>query len=96
MNKLWSDRAWDDYLYWQMQDKKTLKKINDLVKDIERNGLSEGIGKPEPLKHRKAWSRRIDKENRLIYNIDESLSSKCQNSVYSPPTPFMVTKYPVS
>lgn len=71
MNKLWSDRAWDDYLYWQMQDKKTLKRINDLVKDIERNGLSEGIGKPEQLKHRKAWSRRIDKENRLVYNIDE-------------------------
>lgn len=71
MNKLWSDRAWDDYLYWQMQDKKTLKKINDLVKDIERNGLSEGIGKPEQLKHRMAWSRRIDKENRLVYNIDE-------------------------
>ena len=71
MNKLWSDRAWDDYLYWQMQDKKTLKKINELVKDIERNGLAEGIGKPEPLKHRKAWSRRIDRENRLVYNIDD-------------------------
>ncbi len=71
MNKLWSDRAWDDYLYWQMQDKKTLKKKNELVKDIERNGLAEGIGKPEPLKHRKAWSRRIDKENRLVYNIDD-------------------------
>lgn len=71
MNKLWSDRAWDDYLYWQMQDKKTMKRINELVKDIERNGLSEGIGKPEPLRHRKAWSRRIDKENRLVYNIDE-------------------------
>ena len=52
MNKLWSDRAWDDYLYWQFQDKKTLKKINDLIKDIERNGLSEGIGKPEPLKYK--------------------------------------------
>ena len=71
MNKLWSDRAWDDYLYWQMQDKKTLKKINELVKDIERNGLAEGIGKQEPLKHRKAWSRRIDRENRLVYNIDD-------------------------
>lgn len=72
MNKLWSDRVWDDYLYWQMQDKKTMKRINELVKDIERNGLSEeGIGKPEPLRHRKAWSRRIDKENRLVYNIDE-------------------------
>lgn len=72
MNKLWSDKAWEDYIYWQTQDKKTLKKINDLVKDIERNGLSEGIGKPEPLKYRKAWSRRIDKENRLIYTIDEN------------------------
>lgn len=71
MNKLWSDRAWDDYLYWQMQDKKILKRINELVKDIERNGLSEGTGKPESLKHRKAWSRRIDKEHRLIYNIDK-------------------------
>ena len=60
MNKLWSDRAWDDYLYWQTQDKKTLKRINELVKSIEREGLSQGIGKPEPLKHRKAWSRRID------------------------------------
>ena len=70
MNKLWSDRAWDDYLYWQSQDKKTLRKINELVKDIERNGLSTGTGKPEPLKHRKAWSRRIDQENRLVYNFD--------------------------
>lgn len=72
MNKLWSDRAWDDYLYWQIQDKKIIKKINELVKDIERNGISSGIGKPEPLKYRKAWSRRIDHENRLIYNIDDS------------------------
>ncbi len=71
MNKLWSDRAWDDYLYWQMQDKNTLKKINELVRDIERNGLSKGTGKPEPLKHKKAWSGRIDKENRLVYNIDD-------------------------
>jgi len=70
MNKLWSDRAWDDYLYWQIQDKKIIKKINELVKDIERNGISSGIGKPEPLKYRKAWSRRINHENRLIYNID--------------------------
>ena len=71
MNKLWSDRAWDDYLYWQQQNKKIVIKINELVKDIERNGLSKGIGKPEPLRYRKAWSRRIDHENRLIYNIDE-------------------------
>ncbi len=72
MNKLWSDRAWDDYLYWQTQDKKTLKKINELVRSIERDGLSKGLGKPEPLKYRKAWSRRIDSENRLVYNIDDT------------------------
>ena len=70
MNKIWSDLAWDEYLQWQMLDKKTLKKINALIKDIERNGLSEGIGKPEPLKYRKAQSRRIDHENRLVYNFD--------------------------
>ena len=70
MNKIWSDLAWDEYLQWQMLDKKTLKKINALIKDIERNGLSEGIGKPEPLKYRKARSRRIDHENRLVYNSD--------------------------
>jgi toxin YoeB len=72
MNKLWSDRAWDDYLYWQTADKKIAKKINELVKSIEREGVSEGLGKPEPLKQRKAWSRRIDQEHRLIYNIDEN------------------------
>ncbi|MEG0376842.1 MAG: Txe/YoeB family addiction module toxin [Eubacterium sp.] len=69
MNKIWSDRAWDEYLSWQTQDKKTLKKINVLIKDIERSGLSEGIGKPEPLRYRKVWSRRIDHENRLVYDI---------------------------
>jgi len=50
MNKVWHDEAWEDYLYWQQQDKKTLKRINQLIKDIERNG-NEGIGKPEPLKY---------------------------------------------
>jgi toxin YoeB len=72
MNKLWSDRAWDDYLYWQTMDKKIAKKINELVKSIEREGLADGLGKPEPLKHRKAWSRRIDHENRLVYDIDKN------------------------
>ena len=72
MNKVLSDRAWEDYLYWQLQDKKTVKKINELVKDIERSGLNNGIGKPEPLKHRKAWSRRIDHENRLVYNLSSN------------------------
>jgi len=72
MNKIWSDNAWDEYVAWQSEDKKTLKKINELIKDIKRNGLSKGIGKPEPLKHRKAWSRHIDKANRLVYNFDEN------------------------
>ena len=72
MSKYWSDKAWDDYLYWQTQDKKTLLKINKLVKDIERNGLSEGSGKPEPLRYRKGWSRRIDEKNRLVYDMDEN------------------------
>lgn len=71
MNKVWSDEAWDDYIYWQSQDKKTLKRINQLIKDIERNGY-EGIGKPEPLKHdlQGFWSRRIDDVNRLVYRIE--------------------------
>ena len=66
MNKLWSDKAWDDYLNWQSQDKKTLRKINDLIKDIERNGVSSGIGKPERLKYRSVWSRRIDFHNWVV------------------------------
>lgn len=72
MNKLWSDKTWLDYLYWQTQDKKTLKRINELIKDIERNGIGQGIGKPESLKFRKGWSRRIDEKNRLVYDIDSS------------------------
>ena len=70
MNKIWSDLAWEEYLQWQLLDKKTLKRINQLINDIERNGFAEGIGKPEPLKYRKAWSRRIDHENRLVYIVD--------------------------
>lgn len=69
MRKTWTDRAWDDYLYWQTQDRKTLRKINRLVQDIERNGVSMGIGKPEPLVGdlQGFWSRRIDEENRIVY-----------------------------
>ena len=69
MRKTWTDQGWNDYLYWQQQDKKTLRKINDLVRDIERNGVENGIGKPEPLKGNLQgfWSRRIDEANRLIY-----------------------------
>ena len=72
MNKLWVDEAWEEYLYWQVIDKKIVKKINELLKDISRNGVSEGIGKPESLKYRKAWSRRINKEHRLVYFIENS------------------------
>lgn len=72
MNNIFSEKAWEDYTDWQMQDKTMVKKINELIKDINRNGLSTGIGKPEPLKHRKAWSRRITKEHRLVYILNES------------------------
>ena len=68
--KIWSDEAWDDYLYWQSQDKKTLKKINKLIKDIERNGVLDGIGKPEALlgELQGEFSRRIDEKKRLVYH----------------------------
>ena len=81
MKKIWFDEAWNDYIYWQTQDKKTIKRINNLLKDIERNYF-QGIGKPEPLKGELSgfWSRRIDDTNRLIYRINrdtiEILSSR--------------------
>lgn len=70
MHKIWFDEAWEDYIYWQSQDKKTLKRINNLLKDAERHPFS-GIGKPEPLKGEFSgfWSRRIDDTNRLIYRL---------------------------
>ena len=70
MRKIWSDEAWEEYLYWQTQDKKTLKRINKLIQDIERNG-TQGIGKAEPLKYQKGYNRRIDEQNRLIFDIEE-------------------------
>ena len=70
MKLLWHEKAWNDYLYWQEQDKKTLKKINSVLTDIMRNPF-DGIGKPEPLKHQKGyWSRRIDDVNRIVYKVD--------------------------
>ena len=63
--------AFEDYMYWQSQDKKTLKRINMLLKDIRSNGVLEGTGKPEKLKYRDGYSRRIDDKNRLVYTIDE-------------------------
>ena len=68
MRLLWEDDAWEDYLYWQTQDKKMLKRVDALIKDIRRSAF-EGIGKPEPLKHNlSGWgSRRIDETNRIVY-----------------------------
>lgn len=74
MKKIWQEEAWEDYLYWQTQDKKTLKRINSIIKDIERNPF-EGIGKPEPLKFDLSgcWSRRIDDTNRIVYRINKDI-----------------------
>ena len=70
----WTDEAWDDYLYWQGQDRKTLKRINAILKDIKRSPF-EGIGKPEPLKENLSgfWSRRIDDVNRLVYAVEDAV-----------------------
>lgn len=72
MNKVFTSNGWEDYIYWQTEDKKTLKKINTLLKDIDRNG-NEGIGKLKPLIGNLSgfWSRRINEKDRLIYKIDE-------------------------
>jgi toxin YoeB len=76
MNKLFTENGWEDYVFWQTEDRKTLRKINLLLKDIERNG-NEGIGKPEPLRGNLSgfWSRRINDKDRLIYKVD-------QNNIY--------------
>jgi addiction module toxin, txe/yoeB family len=68
---IFTENGFSDYLYWQTQDKKTLKRINALLKDVERNSF-EGIGKPEPLKGNLSgyWSRRIDDTNRLVYKVN--------------------------
>ena len=73
MNLTWTDIAWGQYEEWQKQDKKIVKKINEIIKDIKRNG-NEGIGKPEPLQHELSgyWSRRIDDKNRLVYKISDT------------------------
>ncbi len=69
----WTDEAWSDYVYWQSQDKKTLKRINKLINDTKRSPF-EGIGKPEQLKENLSgfWSRRIDETNRLVYALSDS------------------------
>ncbi len=81
MNKVFSDEAWEDYQYWVDNDRKILRKVNELLRDIERNGHA-GIGKPEPLKHdlEGFWSRRITHEHRLVYSIqgNDILIAKCR------------------
>ncbi|MBU6485977.1 MAG: Txe/YoeB family addiction module toxin [Betaproteobacteria bacterium] len=76
-----SDQTWDDYLFWQARDKAILKRINALIRDIQRSPF-EGIGKPEPLKHNLSgfWSRRIDEEHRLVYGVDDDsiLVAQCR------------------
>jgi len=71
---IFSDNAWDDYIFWQTTDKKILRRINALIKDTKRNPF-EGIGKPEPLKHVLSgyWSRRITDEHRFVYKISEDI-----------------------
>ncbi len=72
MRLVWSDKSWDEYISWQSKDKKVLKKINSLIKDIKREPFT-GVGKPEPLKYELTgcWSRRITDEHRLVYEVDD-------------------------
>ena len=81
MRYIFVDESWEDYLYWQKTNKKYVKKINDLLKDVSRTPFT-GLGKPEPLKHKYKgfWSRRIDNEHRLIYAVrdEEILIAKCR------------------
>jgi len=81
MRLLWDERAWEEYLYWQTQDKKTLKRINTLLHDLQRSPF-EGIGEPEPLKGNLTgwWSRRIDGTNRIVYRVknDEITIAQCK------------------
>ena len=74
MKAIFHEKALKEYMDWQIQDRQKSKKVNELLKDILRNGIDQGIGQPEPLKYDYTgyWSRRIDKENRLIYKVDES------------------------
>lgn len=71
LNVAFTSAAWEDYLYWQRTDRATLKRINDLIRDIQRGNPGAGLGKPEPLKHALsgAWSRRIDRQHRLVYLV---------------------------
>lgn len=72
MNSVFTERAWKDYLSWQNEDKKTLKKINMLLADIQRNGVDSRVGKAEILKNKEGYSKRIDKANRLVYTFNSN------------------------
>ncbi len=82
MRLAWDERAWDEYCYWQKQDKKTLRRINELIKSIRRTPY-EGIGKPEPLRENLQgwWSRRIDDSNRIVYRVEKDtvIVASCKN-----------------
>ena len=82
MRILWDERAWEEYLSWQAGDKKALKRINALIRDIQRNPF-DGIGKPEPLKENRSgwWSRRIDEANRVVYKAEDDvvIIASCKN-----------------
>jgi toxin YoeB len=71
MKLAWTDDGWDDYVYWQTEDKRTLKKINSLIKSINRDGPLKGEGHPEPLKYRPGYSRTINEKDRLVYDIED-------------------------
>lgn len=72
MKLVFSEHAWEDYLFWQTQDRKTVERINRLIREIQREPFA-GIGKPEPLKHALSgyWSRRISEEHRIVYKVEE-------------------------
>jgi toxin YoeB len=75
------DEAWHEYVAWQVEDRKTLKSINNLIKSIQRDGLEFGLGKPERLKYQDGWSRRINSKNRLVYTVsnDHLIIVACKN-----------------
>ena len=72
MNSIFTARAWKEYLFWQNEDKKTLKKINALLTDLQRNGVQSRIGRSEILKDRQGYSKRIDEKNRLVYDFNSN------------------------
>ena len=87
MNLLFTDESWNDYIWWQENERKKLQRINELIMDVKRDPFS-GIGKPEPLKHqlKGCWSRRIDQEHRLVYEVVEG-----EIRIHLLPIPLLIT-----